>query len=132
MAAAKAAKQRAPRRQWPLAQKRRLVELTLRAGASLRAIAREHGIHPNSLRQWKALHRAGKLDDMRARSAPASATFVPVSVLPVLRRSRSASREEAASSGVVQLMLASGASLRIEVASLDAALVSALVGELRR
>jgi hypothetical protein len=35
MAAAKAAKQRAPRRHWPLAEKRRIVELTLRAGVSV-------------------------------------------------------------------------------------------------
>jgi transposase-like protein len=49
MAATPAPKQRAPRRSWPSAEKRRIVELTLREGASLLAIAREHGVHPNSL-----------------------------------------------------------------------------------
>jgi hypothetical protein len=40
MAAAKAPKQSAPRRRWPAAEMRRIVELTLRAGASIGAIAR--------------------------------------------------------------------------------------------
>jgi transposase-like protein len=139
MAAAKAAKRRAPRRHLPPAEKRRLVELTVHAGASVRAIAREHGVHPNSLRRWKALYRARKLD-ARARSAPqvhaptASATFVPVSVIPAVRRPEPTTRSDAGAcrSGVMQLVLASGATLRIESVALDAALVCALVAELRR
>ena len=62
MAATRAPKPRAPRRQWPLAEKRRIVELTLRAGVSVRAIAREQGVHPTSLSHWRTLYRAGKLD----------------------------------------------------------------------
>src|ERR1035438_6842489 len=84
MAATAAPKQRAPRRSWPPAEKRRIVELTLREGASLLAIAREHDVHPNSLGQWKALYRAGKLDapvkpTARVSGPAANATFVPVS-----------------------------------------------------
>ena len=139
MAAAKAAGQGAQRRRRQPAEKRRLVELTLRAGASLREIAREHGLHPNSLRAWKALYRAGKLEGpaqstTRVEAKSASATFVPVSMIPEVRRSEPATRSDAAvgRSGIVQLMLASGATLRIETAALDAALVCALVAELRR
>jgi len=62
MAATESPEQRTPRRRWPQAEKRRIVELTLRAGASLAAIALEHGVHPTSLNHWKALYRAGKLD----------------------------------------------------------------------
>jgi transposase-like protein len=58
MAATKAPTQRAPRRHWPPAEKRRIVELTLRAGVSVRAIAREHGVHPTSLHHWTALYRS--------------------------------------------------------------------------
>jgi transposase-like protein len=139
MAATPAPKQRAPRRNWPAAEKRRIVELTLRAGASLGAIAREHGVHPNSLGQWKALYRAGKLDapvkpTTRVAGRAASATFVPVSVVPEVRRPQPATRSDAAAvrGGIVQLVLASGATLRIETAALDAALVCALVAELQR
>jgi transposase-like protein len=142
MAAAKPAKQRAPRRHWPLAEKRRLVELTLRAGVSVRAIAVEHGVHPTSLSHWKALYRAGKLE-APVQSAPrvhapaASATFLPVSLVRAARRPQQAQPAKrpdacACSSSVVQLVLASGASLRIETDAVDAALVCALVAELRR
>jgi transposase-like protein len=138
MAAAKSP-QRAPRRHLPPAEKRRIVELTLVEGASVVAIAHEHGVHPNSLGQWKALYRAGKLDapaNPRARAAgPAgSATFVPVSLAPEVRRPQPAMRSEAAfgRSSIVQLVLASGATLRIETTALDAALVCALVAELQR
>jgi transposase-like protein len=137
MAAAKAPKQRAPYRRWPLAEKRRIVELTLGAGASARAIAREHGVHPNSLCQWKALYRAGKLDApaqsaSRVRASAANATFVPVSIAPAVRRPAARLNAHAGGSGVVQLLLASGDTLRIETGALDAALVCALVAELRR
>ena len=85
IAAAKTAGQRVQRRRRQPAEKRRLVELTLRAGVSLREIAREHGLHPSNLRAWKALYRAGKLEvpaqsTTRVEAKPASATFVPVSI----------------------------------------------------
>jgi transposase-like protein len=137
MAVSKGRKHRAPHRRWPLAEKRRIVELTLGAGASARAIAREHGVHPNTVGHWKALYRAGKLETQpaaRIRPAAASATFVPVSIAPAVRRpQRTTSRHDAdAGSSVVQVVLASGAMLRIESGGLDAALVCALVAELGR
>jgi transposase-like protein len=139
MAATESPTQRAPRRRWPPAEKRRIVELTLRAGASLGAIAREHGVHPTSLNHWKALYRAGKLDP-QVKSTPrvpgpaASAKFVPVNVLPAVRWPQPATHPDAAASrsSIVQLVLASGATLRIETGALDAALVCALVAELQR
>jgi transposase-like protein len=139
MAATKAPKPRAPRRHWPPAEKRRIVELTLRAGASLGAIAHDHGVHPNSLGQWKALYRAGKLDAQvksapRLSSAEPRPTFVPVSLVPAMRRPQPAARPDATAgrTGIVQLVLASGATLRVETDALDAALVCALVAELQR
>jgi len=72
----------------------------------------------------------------RARVAgpAASATLVPVSVAPEVRRPQPAMLSDAAvsRSGIVQLVLASGATLRIETTALDAALVCALVAELQR
>ena len=138
---AAAPKQSAPRRHWPPAEKRRLVELTLCAGASVGAIALEHGVHPTSLSHWKGLYRAGKLDAQaqsartpRVHAPTASATFVPVTIVPAPRRRQPAVLPDAGARGssVVQLVLASGATLRLETDALDAALVCALVAELRR
>jgi transposase len=134
---ARVPKQNAPRRHWPPAEKRRFVELTLRPGASLCAIAREHGLYPNSLRQWKALYLAGSLEAASAPRMAANATFVPVTIAPAMMRTpQPAARSDAGAgargSSVLQLVLASGASLRIETDALDTALVCALVAELRR
>jgi hypothetical protein len=139
MPATKTPKQHAPRPDWPPSEKRRNAELTLRAGASLGAIARENGVHPNSTSQWKALYRAGKLD-AQVKSAPrvpglaASETFVPVCLAPAVCRPQAAARPAAVAgrSGILQLVLAPGATLRIKTGGLDAALVCALVAELQR
>jgi transposase-like protein len=139
MAATRAPKERAPRIQWPPAEKRRIVELTMCAGASVPAVAREQNVNPNSLYRWKKLYGAGKLN-AQGKSAPrvagsaVSATFVPVSLVPAIRSPQPAAQPDAAASrsGIVQLVLASGATLRIETGALDAALVCALVAELRR
>jgi transposase-like protein len=139
MAEAEVPKKRAARRSWSREEKRRIVELTLRAGASVRAIAREQGVNPTSLHHWKARYSAGGLDapvmsSPRAHAPEASATFVPVNVVPAVRRRQPAERPDALAcrSGVLQLVLTSGATLRIETGALDAALVCALVSELQR
>jgi transposase-like protein len=135
MAATESPTQRAPRCRWPTAEKRRIVELTRRPGASVPTIAREHGVNPNSLYRWKRLYRTAKLD-AQVKSAPhvPSATFVPVSLVPAIRSPQPAAHPDGAASrsGIVQLVLASGATLRIETGALDATFVCALVAELRR
>jgi transposase-like protein len=139
MAAAKTGKARVARRHWPLTEKRRIVELTLSVGTSVMEIARTHALHPNIVHQWRRLYRAGKLD---AQSAPAlqsdkdavSAMLVPVRVVPAVRQSRSVVQRDTSArcSSVMHVMLASGSALRIESAAIDAALVCAVVAELRR
>ncbi|GAC1502790.1 MAG: hypothetical protein NVS1B14_07780 [Vulcanimicrobiaceae bacterium] len=136
MVESKSAEHHAPRRQWSLAEKRRIVELTFGVGSSTRAIALEHGVHPTSLSHWKTLYRAGKLDVQplkRVRRATETVTFLPVKIAPTARTShRPKPHHEAHTRGsVVQLMLESGATLRFEI-GVDAALVCALVAELRR
>ena len=128
---------REPRRQWPRAEKRRLVELTQRPGASVVAVALEHAMNPNTLYRWKRLYGGAK-PDARAKSSPrvvgpaASATFVPVSLVPAMRPQPVAHADAVVRSGIMQLSFASGATLRIETAVLDSAMICALVVELRR
>ena len=126
--------QRTPHRRLPLSEKRRIVELTLRAGASVRAIAREHGVNRNSLYQWQALYRADKLGAQpRKRGvAASSATLLPVMLAPESLMPRPTPGAQACNVNVVQLMLASGATLRIESGALDAELICALVAQLQR
>jgi len=77
------------RRRLHPAETRRLFELTLRAGASLREIARELGLRPNILRQWRVLHRAGKPESPAHVGTDLTiAALVPVSIVPTARRLR--------------------------------------------
>jgi len=137
MLGTKVAEDREPRRQWSRAEKRRLVELTQRPGASVVAVALEHAMNPNTLYRWKRLYGGGK-PDARPKSSPrvvepaASATFVPVSLVPAMRPQPVAHPDTAVRSGIMQLSFASGATLRIETAVLDSAMICALVAELRR
>jgi hypothetical protein len=57
-----------------------------------------------------------------------------VNVVRAVRSPQPAAQPDAAASrsGIVQLVLASGATLRIETGALDTALVCAIVAELRR
>ena len=49
------------RRRWPLDLKRRIVEETLAAGASVAVVARRHGVNANQVFTWRRRHRRGLL-----------------------------------------------------------------------
>jgi len=132
MTASERSDPRAPRRRWPLAEKQRIVERTLQEGASLRAIARDEGVHPTSLSHWRAKYRGGELaSSTRARRARTSdARLVPVTIAPSPASRHSSSDSDARS--VLQLVFSSGTSLRIECEALDASLVCALIAQVKR
>ena len=135
MEVSKSPHRRGSHRRVPLAEKRRIVELTLRAGVSVLMIAHEQGVSRTSLYQWQALYRAGKLNaEPRARARPvaSSATFLPVTITAAPHALHSSSGAPSSALSVVQLTLASGAMLRIETGALDAGLICALVAELQR
>ena len=135
MEVSKSPHRRGSHRRVPLAEKRRIVELTLHAGASVLMIAHEQGVSRTSLYQWQVLYRAGKLNaepTAHARSVASSATFLPVTIAAAAHAPHSSSSAPSSALSVVQLTLASGATLRIESDALDAALLCALVAALQR
>ena len=83
MEVSKAPHRRGAHRRLPLAEKRRIVELTLHVGASIIAITREHDLSHTTLYQWQALYRTGKLNvepTARTRFDTSSRTFFPVMI----------------------------------------------------
>jgi len=46
-----------------LEEKRRIVELTLQAGASVARIARQHSVNANQVFKWRGLYRRGLLSE---------------------------------------------------------------------
>ena len=50
-----------PRRRRSAVERRRIVEETLEAGASVARVALKHGVNANQVFQWRRLYRDGKL-----------------------------------------------------------------------
>lgn len=133
MATSKSENQRASRRRWSLAEKRRIVELTMREGSSIRVIAHEQGVHPTSLSHWKALYRAGKLDARAShvRACVSSATLLPVTIMPA-RHAQQIANDPGGGPSIVQITFLSGATMRMETGVLDAGVICAVIAQLRR
>ena len=70
--------ERASRRRRSIAEKRRIVEQTLVAGASVAAVARAHGVNANQVFYWRKLYRAGQLGN--EAGAEQQVRLLPVSV----------------------------------------------------
>ena len=64
------------RRSWPVAEKRRIVELTLAPGASVARVARTHGVNANQVFVWRRAFERGEL----VVSAALAAALLPVTV----------------------------------------------------
>lgn len=60
-------------------ERRQIVEQTLRPGASVAVIARQHGVNANQVFYWRKLYREGRLD-----SGPATAELMPVRISEVV------------------------------------------------
>jgi transposase len=115
------ASDRPQRRKHSIAEKRRIVEATLAAGASVALVARENGVNANQVFGWRRLYQRGLLGG----NVP-SVALVPVKVTesaaaPVPPDPATA----AAPTGSIQLRLPKG-QLRIDGA-VDAALLRVLV-----
>jgi transposase-like protein len=143
MSASEVSRHAARGRRWPTVEKRRIVELTLREGASISEIALAHGIHATSLSHWRSLYRAGKLTGesprKHASGSATSAKFLPVTITAegehIARSPRASARSTVTTptreSSTVYLSLPSGATVRFEVGALDVAFVRVLLAELR-
>jgi transposase len=71
--------ERRGRRRWTVEQKHRIVEETLKAGASVSMVARRYDINANLLFKWKREAEAGELGDALATAGVAD--LVPIGVV---------------------------------------------------
>lgn len=62
------------RRRWTAAEKLAMVRQTYEAGMSVSLVARQHGVNPNQLFQWRRLERDGALIAVEAGQAVVPAT----------------------------------------------------------
>jgi transposase len=112
---------RPQRRKHSIAEKRRIVEATLAAGASVARVAREHGVNANQVFGWRRLYQRGLLGG----NVP-SVALVPVKVTEGAATPVPPDAAVAATpTGSIQLRLPKG-QLRID-GTVDAALLRVLV-----
>jgi len=121
------------RRRFDPQAKDELVQACLRPGVSVARIALEHGLNANLLRKWISKYeqqqRGSVATDQVVENSPA---FVPVVAVSRARAVACESREmslpaQAAQGSRLVAELPNGVVLRLECASHDAALVTAMV-----
>jgi transposase len=114
------------RRRWTSAEKLRMVEESLAAGANVTEVARRHDVHPNLLHGWRRQARAGVLTWAVERgTAPGGeAHFAAVAVVPEAPASTAPAHPFAG--GMIEIELASGVRLRI-TGAVEPATVSAVI-----
>lgn len=66
-----------PRRRWPEATKRKIVEETFESGASVATVAQRYELNPNVVFAWRRLYRAGEF----GKPIEGSTELIPVKVI---------------------------------------------------
>jgi transposase len=113
------------------AERREIVEETLKPGASVSQVARAHDVNTNQVFHWRRQYRAGWFDDARKKAA----ALVPVSIVrsasqPLLATRRGAKTKAASPRGIIDIDLGH-ARMRIEGAADPECVRAALEGLIR-
>lgn len=114
-----------------IAEKRRIVEETLAAGASVARVARARGVNANQVFQWRRLYRAGRLGGTPG-TATSAIKLLPVTVEASPSASPAISAEPSccpAPAGTIHIKLGH-AQIRVE-GSADAVLLRMVLESLR-
>jgi transposase len=96
--------EQAPRRRRSVEEKRRIVEETLEAGASVARVARRHAVNANQVFYWRKKYREGRLGQGR------SSNLLPVTVTDIPRSKSEAGRYRSmrSSPGMMEIRLGKG------------------------
>jgi transposase len=115
-----------------VAEKRRIVELTLQAGASVARVAQAEGVNSHQVFQWRRAYRLGEL----VEAGEGTSSLLPVVMAAMdskgrVERRRAAGPEPALASGAIHIELLGRASIRVERGA-DGALLQTILESLRR
>jgi transposase len=100
-----------PRRRWPEATKRKIVEQTFEPGASVAIVARRYELNANVVFAWRRLYRAGEF----GKPIEGGAELIPVKVIapdPGPKRAADRSGASATQTDSIEVRLAEGAQVR--------------------
>jgi len=115
------------RRRRSAAERRRVVEETLEAGASVARVALKYGVNANQVFQWRRLHRDGKLGAPPRGAMKLLAVSVVEDEVPPKPEPVEAVR---ARSGVIRIELPGEVRISLE-GSVDPAIIRAVLQSLR-
>ena len=101
------------RRQYSIAEKRRMVEESFQPGASVARVARAHGVNANQVFSWRKLYQRGRLGGNTRATQPAALLPVTISDAPTAPVPATAATLTSVSPGTIQVQLPKGR-LRIE------------------
>ena len=93
------------RRRWPVGEKCRIVEQTLKPGASVARVALAHGVNANQVFSWRRQYLQGLLSQRNAE--PVKLLPVHVSEAQVSKVNRS-DRRQVAAAGTIQVEFPKG------------------------
>lgn len=116
-----------------IAEKRRIVELTLVPGASVARIARAEGVNANQIFQWRRAYRSGSLEAGGERSTALLPVLVPDQQDSVATAGEGAEGGSVpqASGGMVHIEFPGRALVSVESGA-SPAVVRAIIESLRR
>ena len=121
-----------PRRRRSAVERRRIVEETLEAGASVARVALKYGVNANQVFQWRRLHRDGKL----GVAAEQAIKLLPVSITEEIELRKPELRKpeppqvEPSRSGAIQIELPGKVRVTLD-GNVDPAVVRAVLKSLR-
>lgn len=101
-----------PRRRWPEAAKRKIVEETFEPGASVAIVARRYELNANVVFAWRRQYRAGEASAAGSGKVPG---LIPVNVIapePSVPKRRDRAGGPAPQSESIEILLADGTQLR--------------------
>ena len=114
-------------RRWrTIAEKRRIVELTLEPGASVAEVARAHGMNANQVFKWRRAYERGELIE------PCSALLpVTVSAVAQIPSEPSTEQQSPVSGGSIHIEIPGVATISIESGA-DCSVVRQILESLRK
>jgi transposase len=112
-----------------VAEKRRIVELTLEPGASVALVARAHGVNANQVFAWRRAFRSGELAEPVARTTALLPVTVSVSSEAQIRET--VAQQQPATSGSIHIEFPGRAMISVESGA-DPILLRSILESLRK
>lgn len=103
-----------PRRRYTIAEKRAIAEETVKPGASVALIARDHGINANLIFGWRRLYQQGFLKEETTEAPPLLPVKINTPTLVPTKRTKSASLMSKTAEGRIEIEFVGGRRLMIQ------------------